>query len=89
MIASGSAISASTMAITNPIIGIVLTSSSALLTSIAFLINNEAFSKGKRIFTTLRDWIIVFALVYEKTLNETMVEKKIDEKEAQDLKKKL
>ena len=41
LIGSGSAIGTSTMSLTNPSIGVVLTSSSALLTSIAILITNE------------------------------------------------
>ena len=39
-LASGSAISTSTMSLINPSIGIVLTSSTALLTSITILITN-------------------------------------------------
>ena len=45
LIGSGSAISTSTISIINPSIGIVLTSSNALLTSIAILITNEYISK--------------------------------------------
>ena len=41
LIGSGSAISTSTMSLINPSIGIVLTSSTALLTSLAILITNE------------------------------------------------
>ena len=41
LIGSGSAISTSTMSLINPSIGIVLTSSTALLTSLAILIPNE------------------------------------------------
>ena len=47
MLGSGSAITTSTISITNPNIGTVLTSSTALLTSIAILITNEYFSKLK------------------------------------------
>ena len=47
LIGSGSAISTSTMSLINPSIGIVLTSSSALLTSIAILITNEYISTIK------------------------------------------
>ena len=45
LIGSGSAIGISTMSLINPSIGVVLTSSSALLTSIAILITNEYISK--------------------------------------------
>ena len=87
LIGSGSAIGTSTMSLINPSIGVVLTSSSALLTSIAILITNEYISKLKIRYTKLRDWINVITLLYEKTLKQSMVDKKIDEKEAQELKK--
>ena len=45
LIGSGSAISTSTMSIINPSIGIVLTSSTALLTSFAILVTNENISR--------------------------------------------
>ena len=45
LIGSVSAISTSTMSLINPSIGIVLTSSTALLTSLAILITNEYISK--------------------------------------------
>ena len=75
------------MALINPGAGIVISSSTALLTSIAILITNEYVSKLKIRYTTLRDWIIVITLLYGKTLKQSMVDKKIDEKEAQELKK--
>ena len=74
------------MSLFNPSIGIVLTSSTALLTSIATLITNEYISKLKLRFTKLRDWINVITLLYEKTLKESMIDKKIDQKEAKQLK---
>ena len=46
-IGSGSAISTSTMSLINPSIGILLTSSTASLTSLAILITNEYISKLK------------------------------------------
>ena len=84
---SGSAISTSTMSLINPSIGIVLTSSSALLMSLAILITNEYISKLKLRYTKLRDWINFITILYEKTLSQSMVDKKIDEKEALELKK--
>ena len=87
MIGSGSAISTSTMSLLNPSIGIVLTSSTVLLTSLAILITNEYKSKLKLRYTKLRDWINFITILYEKTLNQSMIDKKIDEKEAQELKK--
>ena len=38
-------------------------------------------------YAKLRDWKIVIILLYEKTLKSSMVDKKIDEKEAEELKK--
>ena len=85
LIGSGSAIGSSTMGLIDPGAGIIISSSTALLTSIAILITNEYISKLKIRYTKLRDWINVITLLYEKTLS--MVDKKIDEKEAQELKK--
>ena len=87
LIGSGSAIATSTMSLINPSIGIVLTSSTALLTSLAILITNEYISKLKLRYTKLRDWINFITILYEKTLNQSKIDKKIDEKEALELKK--
>ena len=76
------------MTITNSSVGIAITSSTALLSRIAFLITNEYKSKLKLRFTKLRDRISFITIQCEKTSNQSMVDKKIDEKEAQDLKKK-
>ena len=35
----------------------------------------------------MRDWINFITILYEKTLNQSMIDKKIDEKESQELKK--
>ena len=86
LVGSGSAIGTSTMSLINPSIGIVLTSSKALLTSLAILITNEYISKLKLCYTKLRGWINFFTILYKKTLNQSMIDKKIDEKEAQELK---
>ena len=74
------------MALINPGAGIVISSSTALLTSIAILITNECISKIKTRYTKLRDWINVITLLYEKTLKQSMIDEKIDEKEAEQLK---
>ena len=71
----------------NRSIGIVLTSSTALLTSLAHLITNEYTSKLKLRYTKLRDWIIFITILCEKTLNQSMIDKKIDEKKSVELKK--
>ena len=86
LIGSGSAIPTSTMSLINPSIGIVLTSLTALLFSLAILITNEYISKLKLRYTKLSDWINFITLLYEKTLKESMVDKKIDQKEAEQLK---
>ena len=87
LVGSGSAIGTSTMGLINPSVGIVISSSTALLTSIAILITNEYISKLKIRYTKLRDWINFITILYEKTLTQSMIDKKIDEKEASELKK--
>ena len=87
LVGSASAVGSSTMGLINPGAGIIISSSTALLTSIAILITNEYISKLKIRYTKLRDWINVITLLYEKTLKHSMIDKKIDEKEAQELKK--
>ena len=87
LIGSGSAISTSTMSSINPSIGIVLTSSTALLTSLALLITNECISKLKLRYTKPRPWINFITIPYEKTLNQSTIDRKRDEKEALELKK--
>ena len=89
LIGLGSAISTSTISLINPSIGIVLTSSTALIISLAIIITNEYISKVKLRYTKLRDWINFFTILYEKTINQSMFDKKINEKEAQELKKEL
>ena len=86
LVGSGAAIGTSTMSLINPSIRVVLTSSTALITSIAILITNEYISKLKVRYTKLRDWINVITLLYEKTLKESMIDKKINEKESEQLK---
>ena len=86
LVGGGSAIGTSTMGLINPSVGIVISSSTALLTSIAILITNEYISKLKIRYTKLRDWINVISLLYEKILKESMIDKKINEKESEQLK---
>ena len=76
LIGSASTISSSTMGLINPGAGIIISSSTALLTSIAVLITNEYISKLKIRYTKLRDWINVITLMYEKTLKQSMIDKK-------------
>ena len=86
-IGSGSIKGASTMFLMNPSIRIVSASSTALLTSIAILIKNEYLSNIKTDNTKVPDWINVTILLYEKNIQQSMRGKKIDEKEAEELKK--
>ena len=76
LVGVGSAVGSSSMALINPGAGIVISSSTALLTSIAILITNEYISKLKIRYTKLRDWINVITLLYEKTLKKSMIDKK-------------
>ena len=80
LIGAGSAISSSTKSLLNASIGIVLTSSPALLTSIAILITIEFISKLKLRYTKLRDWIKFITVLHEKTLNQSMIDKKLIKK---------
>ena len=86
LVGGGSAIGTSTMGLINPSVGVIASSSTAFLTSIAILITNEYISKLKIRYTKLRDWMNVITLLYEKTLKQSMIDKKIDEKEAEQLK---
>ena len=83
IVGGGSAIGSSTMRLLNPSVGIIASSSTAFLTSIAILITNEYISKLKIRYTKSRDWMNVITLLYEKTLKQSMINKKIDEKEAE------
>ena len=85
LIGYGSANSTSTMSLIYPSIGIVLTSSTALLTSLGLLITNEYISKLKLRYTKLRHWINFITILYAKTLNQSMIDKNIVEKEALEL----
>ena len=55
------------------------------LSSISTLITNEYFSKLKIRYIKLKDWINVTTLLYEKVLKESMIDKRIDEKEVEKL----
>ena len=87
LIGSASTVGSSSMALINPGAGNIISSSTALLTSIAILITNEYISKLKVRYSKLRDWINIITLLFEKTLKQSMVDEKIDEKEALELKK--
>ena len=67
--------------------GIPIASSTAFMVSIATLITNEYFSKLKIRYTKLRDHINMITLLYEKTLEKSMKDKKLDPVELDELKK--
>ena len=85
-VGSDSTVGTSTMGLINPRAGIILSSSTALLTSIAILITYEYISELKIRYTELKDTINVITRLYEKVLIQSMVCKKIDEKEALEVK---
>ena len=88
-IGSASTISSSTLAKMSPSVGVIISSKTALLNSIAILITNEYITKLKIKYTKLSDWINLITLLYEKVLKESLVDEKTDDKEAQELKKKF
>ena len=88
LIGSGSTITSSTSSIIIPSVGIVISSSTAVLTSVAILITIEYINELKLRYTKLRDWINFITILYEKTINQSKVDKEIDEEEAVELKKK-
>ena len=73
---SGSAIGSSAMSMINPGAGIIISSSTALLPSIAILITNEYISKLKLRYTKLGDFINFSTMLYKKTLSQSMIDKK-------------
>ena len=75
LVGSDSAIGTSAMSLVNPGAGIFISSSTALLTSIAIFITNEYINILKIRYTKLLDWIIVITILYEKTLKQSMIDK--------------
>ena len=74
MLGSGSTKTSSTLSIVYRSVGIVILSSTALLTSLAIFITNEYVSKLKIRYTKLRDWINDITLMYKKTLKESIID---------------
>ena len=87
LVGSASAVDSTTMGLINPGAGIIISSSTVLLTSIAIWSTNEYISKLKIVYTKLRDWMNVITLLYEKIWKQSMVVKKISEKETEELSK--
>ena len=67
-------------------IGVLIAIVSAFIASIATVITNEYLPKRKARYTKLRDHVNMITLLYEKTLTKSMADKKIDEKEGEELK---
>ena len=76
LIGSASTFSTSTMGLINPGVGRIISSSTTLLTSIAVFLTNENISKVKIRYTKLRYWTNVITLLYEKTLEKSVKDKK-------------
>ena len=85
LLGSCSAITTSALSILNLFVGFVVTSSTALITSINILITNEYISKLNLGFTKVRDCMNVITLLYEKRWNRLMVDKKMEEKKGLEL----
>ena len=64
-------------------VGIMRASSISFLSSISTFFTNEYFSRLKIRYTKMRDWINVTTLLNEKTLKQLMLDKTIDQKEAE------
>ena len=82
LIRLGSARASSTLTLANRALGNVLTNSTALLTSIAMIITNEYISKLKLRRTKKSDWINVSTLLCVTTLKQSVIDKKVDDKDA-------
>ena len=67
-------------------IGVPVAGVSSFAISVAVLFTNEYFSRLKLRYQKLRDQINMIKLLYEKTLKKSLVDKKIDEKESEELK---
>ena len=61
---SASTITSATLSTINPSIGVVISTRTALLTSVAIFVTNEYNSKLKIRYTQLGNWIIVFTLLF-------------------------
>ena len=87
IVRSASTISTSTLQIINPSGGIRISSSAALLTSIAILVTNENISKLKVRYNKLNDYINVITLLCARTSKQSFVDKEIEEKEDAEVKR--
>ena len=68
-------------------IGVPVAGCTSILPSVATLFTNEYFSKFKLRYTKLKDWIKMVAILKEKTLNKSMIGRRVDGKNVRNLKK--
>ena len=68
-------------------VGLFCASSISFLTSVSILNTNKYICKLKKLYTGLGDWIIVITLLYEKTVEQSMIDKEIDKKESLEIRK--
>ena len=78
LLGSASTIGSLMMGSIIPDAGIIISSSTALLTSIAILKTNWYNSKLKKRYTKSRVWFKVITMLYEKTLKQSVVVEKIE-----------
>ena len=67
--------------------GVPISSCSAHIASVEGLISKESSSKLNIIYTQPKDSISVVTILYEKTLYKSMIDKRIDEREGEELKR--
>ena len=68
-------------------VGIKLAAATSFIANIAVLITSEFCSIVKMRYTKLPIWIKLTTMVYEKLLNKSMIDNRIDEREGGELKK--
>ena len=76
----GATIASSILSLLNPSVGVIISTRTALITSVAFIITIGYISKLKIRFTKLRDWINVISLVFEQTLKQWLIDRKLMKK---------
>ena len=76
LLGSTSTISSSTLSVSNPGVGVgvIISSSLALLASVSILITNECFSKLKIRYTNLRDWMNVITILYDEAMKNSITD---------------
>ena len=83
----GSTKTSSALIFLNTSVRIVITSSRALITSVVYLFTIEYDSNLNFRYTKLGVLLKVITFLYERTLKQSMIDKKIDSKEAKEFEK--